>query len=341
MGRLVPGAIGLLFLASVVWSAAVDADGEKEEREKKMKEMMHDIKASYPSKDNRNSAYRKNIVQFERLMNLPNFEDGNKNETQIKDEKQLYLKSLLVAKTCFRDWVADVECHVHVYERMKDAAKGKGEAEKKKVEVDYKFGYESEQRVSKQLDDLKKIQKSEKDHYDKVLVSLQKNFNDMVNSYEKEVDEIAAVFSKHLESEEFDEMIESLESEMKSLNMSVGHAEMRHAVAKLAIADWVNAEKTKSERAGFGMANRDKWVQMMNKIPGTLKYNTRGATPFKKEHLAKALDILGKQEWYEAAKRKSQAYLQEVATHMRHEAMKKSETLISEYMKEMHDQMNV
>jgi len=341
MGRLVPGAIGLLFLASVVWSAAVNADEEREERIKRMKAMKHDIKASYQSKDNRNSAYRKNIVQFERLMNLPNFEDETKTDEQIKDDKQDYMKALLVAKTCFRDWVDDVECHMHVYERKRDAAKGKGEAEEKKVEVDYKFGYESEQRVSKQLDDLKKIQKSEKDHYDTVLVSLQKNFNDMVNSYEKEVDEIAAVFSKHLESEEFDEMIKSLESEMKSLNMSVGHAEMRHAVAKLAIADWVNAEKTKSERAGFGMANRDKWVQMMNKIPGTLKYNTRGATPFKKEHLARALDILGKRKWYEEAKSKSQAYLQEVATHMRHEAMKKSESIISDNMAKMHAKMNV
>jgi len=336
MGRLVPGAIGLLFLASVVWSAAVNADGEKEEREKRMKEMKQDIKAEYASKDNSNSAYRKNIVQFDRLMNLPNFKDGNKNATEIKAEKILYMEALLVAKTCFRDWVDDVECHVHVYERMLDAAVGK--AAKDKVKVDYDTGYKSEQRVKEQLADLKKLQNSETDHYDRIIVALQKNFNDMVNSYEKELDEIATVFSKHLESEGVD-MIEELESEMKSLN--IGHDEMRHAVVKLAIADWVSAEKTKSERAGFGMANKHKWVQMMNKIPGTLKYNTRGATPFKKEHLARALDILGKQEWYEAAKRKSQAYLQEVATHMRHEAMKMSETIINDEMAKMHDQMNV
>jgi len=336
MGRLVPGAIGLLFLASVVWSAAVNADGEKEEREKRMKEMKQDIKAEYASKDNSNSAYRKNIVQFDRLMNLPNFKDGNKNATQIKAEKILYMEALLVAKTCFRDWVDDVECHVHVYERMLDAAVGK--AAKDKVKVDYDTGYKSEQRVKEQLADLKKLQNSETDHYDRIIVALQKNFNDMVNSYEKELDEIATVFSKHLESEGVD-MIKELESEMKSLN--IGHDEMRHAVVKLAIADWVSAEKTKSERAGFGMANKHKWVQMMNKIPGTLKYNTRGATPFKKEHLARALDILGKRKWYEEAKSKSQAYLQEVATHMRHEAMKKSESIISDNMAKMHAKMNV
>jgi len=337
MGRLVPGAIGLLFLASVVWSAAVNADGEKEEREKRMKEMKQDIKAEYASKDNSNSAYRKNIVQFDRLMNLPNFKDGNKNATQIKAEKILYMEALLVAKTCFRDWVDDVECHVHVYEREKNAANGDKTLEAK-AKVDYKIGYESEQRVYNQTLLLKEMAKSNTHHFDKVLRDLQKNFNDMVNSYEKELDEIATVFSKHLESEGVD-MIKELESEMKSLN--IGHDEMRHAVVKLAIADWVSAEKTKSERAGFGMANKHKWVQMMNKIPGTLKYNTRGATPFKKEHLARALDILGKRKWYEEAKSKSQAYLQEVATHMRHEAMKKSESIISDNMAKMHAKMNV
>jgi len=330
MGRLVPGAIGLLFLASVVWSAAVNADGEKEEREKRMKEMKQDIKAEYASKDNSNSAYRKNIVQFDRLMNLPNFKDGNKNATQIKAEKILYMEALLVAKTCFRDWVDDVECHVHVYERNK-------EKDPEKAKVDYKIGYESEQRVYNQVQLLKEMAKYNTTHFDDTLEDLQKNFNDMVNSYEKELDEIATVFSKHLESEEFDDMIESLESQMKSLN--IGHDEVRHAMAKMAIADWVKAEKTKSEQAGYVHADKHKWVQMMNKIPNTLKYSTRGATPFVKEHLAKALDVLGKQEWYEEAKNKSQAYLQDVANRMRHEAMKKSDTLIAQVMHAMKEGM--
>jgi len=331
MGRLVPGAFGLLFLASVVWSAAVHGEAHKA-----MKRMtLQDFKNEYASKDKSNSAYRKNIVHFDRLMNLPeDFKD--------LDDKKVYVKSLLVAKTCFRDWVDDVECHMHVYERMRDAAKDKDKATKKQVEVDYKYGYESEQRLTQQIADLEKISESNSVHYDEVLVALQKNFNAMVNSYEKELDEIVTVFSKHLESEEFDDILNSIEAEIKSThNVTVGHAEMRHAVAKLAIADWVKAERTKSEHAGASHADRSKWEKMMNKIPNTLKYSTRGATPFKKEHLARALDILGKQEWYEAAKSKSQAYLQEVATHMRHEAMKASETLISDYMLKMHAEMNV
>jgi len=248
------------------------------------------------------------------------------------------VKSLLVAKTCFRDWVDDVECHMHVYERMRDAAPDT--AAKEKVKVDYKIGYESEQRLAQQIKDLEKISESEMGHYDEVLVALQKNFNAMVNSYEKELDEIVTVFSKHLESEEFDDILNSLENEMKSShNITVGHAEMRHAVAKLAIADWVKAERTKSEHAGASHADRSKWEKMMNKIPNTLKYSTRGATPFVKEHLAKALDILGKQEWYEEAKSKSQAYLQDVANRMRHEAMKKSDTLIAQVMHAMKEGM--
>jgi len=327
MGRLVPGAIGLLFLASVVWSAAVNADEEREERIKRMKAMKHDIKASYQREDNSNSAYRKNIVQFDRLMNLPDFDPyENKTVEEIKDEKILYMEALLIAKTCFRDWVVDVECHMHVYERNK-------EKDPEKAKVDHKTGYESEQRVSNQIADLKNISMTNSKAFDHVLTELQKNFNDMVNAYEKELDEIATVFSKHLESEEFDKMLESLESEMKS----VGHNEMRHAMAKMAIADWVKAEKAKSEQAGYVHADKHKWVQMMNKIPNTLKYSTRGATPFKKEHLASALDILGKHAWYEAAKSKSQAYLQEVANHMRHEAMKKSESIIATVMHKMNE----
>merc|ERR1712200_283778 len=158
--------------------------------------------------------------------------------------------------------------------------------------------------------------------------ALQKNFNAMVNSYEKELDEIVTVFSKHLESEEFDDILNSIEAEIKSTHgVTVGHAEMRHAVAKLAIADWVHAD-------------RSKWEKMMNKIPNTLKHATRGATPFKKEHLARALDILGKQEWYEDAKSKSQSYLQHVADTMRHAAMQKSDSLIAQVMHSMKNGMS-
>lgn len=331
MGRLVPGAVGLLFLASVVWSAAVNADGEAHKAMKKM--TLQDFKDKYASRDKSNNAYRKNIVHFDRLMNLP-------DDFKDLDDKRVYVKSLLVAKTCFRDWVDDVECHMHVYERMRDAAPANDTAAKEKVKVDYKIGYESEQRLAQQIKDLEKISESEMGHYDEVLVALQKNFNAMVNSYEKELDEIVTVFSKHLESEEFDDILNSLENEMKSShNITVGHAEMRHAVAKLAIADWVKAERTKSEHAGASHADRSKWEKMMNKIPNTLKYSTRGATPFVKEHLAKALDILGKQEWYEEAKSKSQAYLQDVANRMRHEAMKKSDTLIAQVMHAMKEGM--
>jgi len=330
MGRLVPGAIGLLFLASVVWSAAVNADEEREERIKRMKAMKHDIKASYQREDNSNSAYRKNIVQFDRLMNLPDFDPyENKTVEEIKDEKILYMEALLIAKTCFRDWVDDVECHMHVYERNINPE------DPEKAKVDHKIGYEAEQRVSNQLVLLRNISMSDNNAFNDVLTQLQKNFNDMVNAYEKELDEIATVFSKHLESEEFDKMLESLESEMKS----VGHNEMRHAMAKMAIADWVKAEKAKSEQAGYVHADKHKWVQMMNKIPNTLKYSTRGATPFKKEHLASALDILGKHTWYEEAKSKSQAYLQEVANNMRHEAMMKSESIIAQVMHDMKEGM--
>jgi len=325
MGRLVPGAFGLLLLASV---AAVHGEAHKA-----MKKMtLQDFKNEYASKDKSNSAYRKNIVHFDRLMNLPeDFKD--------LDDKKVYVKSLLVAKTCFRDWVDDVECHMHVYERMRDAATD--DAAKKQVEVDYKNGYESEQRLAQQIADLEKISESEMGHYDEVLVALQKNFNAMVNSYEKELDEIVTVFSKHLESEEFDDILNSIEAEIKSTHgVTVGHAEMRHAVAKLAIADWVKAERTKSEHAGASHADRSKWEKMMNKIPNTLKYSTRGATPFKKEHLARALDILGKQEWYEDAKSKSQSYLQNVADTMRHAAMQKSDSLIAQVMHSMKNGMS-
>jgi len=336
MGRLVPGAFGLLLLASIVWSAEVKVTPEEklEKMKQQMKEMKQDIKDKYPSKDASTDAYRKNLVQFDRLMNLPDFGDGDKDEQ--KAEKQVYMEALLVAKTCFRDWVDDVECHMHVYERMYAAA---DDAAKEQVKVDYKEGYESEVRLKQQLASLKNISMSETGHYDRILVALQQNFNNMVNSYEKEVDEIAVVFSKHLKSKEFDEIIKSLNSKM-SLNMPAGNAEMRHAVVKMAIADWVKAEKTKSEHAGYDHADKSKWIQMMNKIPNTLKYSTRGATPFKKEHLARALDILGKQEWYEDAKSKSQSYLQHVADTMRHAAMQKSDSLIAQVMHSMKNGMS-
>jgi len=335
MGRLVPGAFGLLLLASIVWSAEVKLTPEEklEKMQQKMKQMKQDIKDEYPSTDT--NAYRKNFVQFDRLMNLPDFGDGDKDEQNA--EKQAYMEALLVAKTCFRDWVDDVECHMHVYERMDAAADGK--AAKDQVKVDYKEGYESEVRLKQQLASLKNISMSETGHYDKILVALQQNFNNMVNSYEKEVDEIAAVFSKHLNSTEFDEIIQSLNSKM-SLNMHAGDAEMKHAVVKMAIADWVKAEKTKSEHAGYDHADKSKWEQMMNKIPNTLKYSTRGATPFVKEHLAKALDILGKQEWYEEKKRESQTKLQKVAETMRHAAMQKSDSLIAQVMHAMENGMS-
>jgi len=324
MGRLVPGAFGLLFLASVVWSAAVN---EEAKTSMKFPDFQNEINEMKSSKDNSNNAYRKNIVHFDRLMNLPkDFKD--------LDEKMLYMKSLLVAKACFRDWVADVECNMHVYERLEAAATDN--ATKKQLKVDHEKGYASHISVSRQLEGLKNISKSETGHFDVVLVALQKNFNNMVNSYEKEMVEIVNALSKHIESTEFDEILKSLDAEMeKSEKGHLGHARMRHEVAKMAIADWVEAERRKSEHAGAAHADRSKWEKMMNKIPNTLKYSTRGATPFKKEHLAKALDILGKQEWYEDAKSKSQSYLQHVADTMRHAAMMNSDSLIAQVMHSM------
>jgi len=255
------------------------------------------------------------------------------NDLKIAEDKFFFLEGLLAAKTCFRDWVNDDECTLHIYTDAIYAAKG-NEALLRQAQEDHPKGFDNYERVYDQVKNMKEIYNKNKiGHFRMVLEALQKNFVEMVELQNEEASTLAAL-KKHLESDELADMITAIEQELKE---AIGTTEpnLKHHLIQQTIENWIADEKTKFTEGRLGKILEVKdWDKINNKMPDTLKYNTRGATPVAKEHLQKKFreGFKGNEELkkkYDTLKQKSAAYLQVVANRMRHEAMKKSNSLIA------------
>jgi len=302
MGRLMQGAALLLLLATIAraddWSGSTNGNQKFSDKSK---------------------------ISLSVLLDKKQLDDATVNKTQ-------FLEAILVAKTCLRDWVRDEECPMHEYQT---AAKNIGKADAK---IKYPKGYEQANKTIENVKDLKKIyDDGNTGHFMKVLDALQDNFIEMIEYTNKEEESMSAL-KKHLESDEFKDMFKDIEAGLAADGISMTKHDKYHSVARQAIAHWIEAEKEKSVKGTWQRNNtREDWEKKMNKIPDTLKYKTRGATPVIKKHLRGKFekgfngdaDALAK---YTALKEKSEDYLQALANRMRHEAMKKSNTLIAQVM---------
>lgn len=255
-----------------------------------------------------------------------------------KDVTVGFLNEILVTKYCFRDWVDDAECNIHAYE----AAVQNSSISSKQAEEQNPEGHDADMRIKKQMKEITDhIATIDEDAEQKFLntlgQALQRNLKEMV----KGIMNLDALNS-HLNSTEFREMFGNISLEISKTNTNeASHTTteaMKHEVARVVYSQWLQDERDKMFKGALDAFNqrnmgthkesKDKWLAAMNKIPETLKYRTRGATPFVKKHLAdkfKAMDS----EKYEELKDKSQAYLQKIANQMRHEAMAKSDSIIS------------
>jgi len=265
-----------------------------------------------------------------RDIKLSTLEDKNHLST-IKNNRQKseeFLESLLLSKACYREWIRDEECGIHVY---LDANKTLGSAKASKLHPE---AFSANKRVANQTGEMMKIYDKSMGHFEKVLDALQDNLIDMIKFTADEEDAMKA-FKKHLDSQEFEEMISGIKSQVESDSKKDGTLDdIHHNLVMKTVKDWVEAEKLKSTNGTWHDGVHIDWDELQNKIPDTEKYRTTGQTPVAKEHLQKHFtagfngnEDLKKQ--YNKLKEKSAAYLQAKANRMRHEAMRKSNSLIA------------
>lgn len=247
-----------------------------------------------------------------------------------------FINEVLVTKYCFRDWMDDKECDMHAYE---EEAKEDADAARDK----HPKGHDAHKRIGEQLKTIVDHEKGLKSSggaqkfMNKLGKALKFNLKEMISEL---VGEHLNALNKHLNSSEFDDMYNNIKEEVLKPGKS-NEAGIKHEVARMMYNAWVEDEKKKSE--GGEITNKDdkahvrgteEWNKLMNKMPDTKKYNTRGSTPIVKKHLAKDLDALN-YDAYTKLKKKSQEYLLSVAQRLRHEAMQKSNSIISYVMHKM------
>jgi len=378
MARLLQAALPLLLLASFAYSDDLEPEDMG---------IMHRMKGAekygMPSVQTVDISKKSNFNSNKMEKSLSYLTDTSFESLKTQADQRDYLESLLVAKTCFREWIRDEECHMRAYEAAKDAAEllpiDQQENAKQKAEKDHQVGFQSHVRLTTQMADLKKIQNKSGDYFKHVTNALKDNFNEMVKQARADQAAVDALVA-HLASDEFKDMFKSIKKDYSYIDAKdgnktkTGKAEDMNMV-HLAMEEWVEAEKKKYESGelsqlrvhGWGKDHHKRWDDMQNKIPETLKYNTRGSTPYVKKHLRAQLDIACSNEkskriqnmtdeykakgeevpanleadcddlnaQYNKLKQKSAAVLMAQANQMRHEAMEKSNSIIAYVMHKM------
>jgi len=300
MARLLQAAMPLLLLASF---ALGDNEKSFNARDKGNERFgYHDLRNMDMEKSiNTNSAKMSKSLDY--------YQNTKYEDLNGRQEKFDYLEALLVAKTCFREWIRNDDCHMKNYDKEilkinelnldHDSVEyqNKVDAAKKAFPI----GAKSSARLVEQIAGLTEIYDKQGDYFEHVTKALQKNFNEMVKQVEADEKEVEALRA-HLNSDEFDAIFLALKMEYKeklSDGSTVTKKVNRNDLVNMAMEEWVEAEKLKSNLGKLSYhvgQSREKWNDLQNKIPNTAKYNTRGATPTVKRHLRAQLQIICNKE---------------------------------------------
>jgi len=349
MARLLQAVLPLLLLASLATAETKEeriyregkearAHGHKKYNEDQFKDLKYvsDKDVNLTKNENGDLDFSNDKID------IAYFRDTSYESLGNDEARMDFLEALLVAKTCFRDWIRDDDCMMKNYEVAKAQIDKITDAKKKAnaladARKNHPVGADSHYRLKRQLDDLKKIQSDTKkgDYFVHVTKALRENFLEMVDKAAADEADMQALRS-HLGSEEFKIIFNNLKKDLK--NEGFTEDDFAKANYMSLLGDWIEEEKKKSENGELNPENygwgRDAWTKMMNKIPDTAKYLTRGATPFSKKHLAAHLRVMDSEK-YHKLKQKSSAYLMAKANQMRHEAMEKSNSIIAYVMHKM------
>jgi len=260
------------------------------------------------------------------------------------DDRIAYLDALLVAKTCFREWVRDEECHMREFDAAVIAAEKLATKEEQEAAVQAArkadpVGAEAHDRLKDQIEDLTSIKDKSATHFESVITALKNNFNEMVEKAKHDEKQLKAL-KAHIASNEFLDMFNALTKADYDFAGIVEEDKRKQFLVGVAMQEWIEHERdlqqkgklSKLDNKGWSHA---RWEQMMSKIPDTAKYNTRGATPVQKKHLHRELEVLGHMTAYENLKSKSGDFYMARANQLRHEAMEKSNSIIAYVMHKM------
>lgn len=273
---------------------------------------------------------------------IEDLQNADYDSFTTNEERTDYLEALLVAKSCFREWVRDERCVMADYDSAVVAAKALTNEDEKnaalqKAKEDYPFGVDAHVRLTKQVDDLKTIQNhNNTDYFKTVLKALNQNFKEMVEQAKRE-DANYRALKDHFESEEFKDIFDAIKDSLNFEGVPDNDDKRKAHVVNMAMEAWIEQERSKSNNGQLDAHgwSHERWNKMMNKIPDTAKYNSRGATPVEKKHLSRFLAIIGNDTKYDQLKEKSADFYMARANQLRHEAMEKSNSIIAYVMHKM------